>query len=73
MKRYLAHRITVADSEYKMAVVTIADDCKSFEINPFDGETEATAFISGTIKINVSDGVCRLFHDGKPLLPTLVV
>lgn len=67
MKRFLAHRIITADSEYKLAVLTVSDDRKNFEIHPFDGETEATVFVSGTIKVNVSDGVCRLYHDGKPL------
>ena len=71
MKRFLAHRIITTDREYRMAVVTVSDDLRHYEIHPFTGETEATVFVSGTIEINVSNGECRLIHDGKLLLPTL--
>lgn len=55
MKRILAHEIIHGDKVHVMSVATISDD-RLVSIKPFDRETEATTFISGTIKITYAEG-----------------
>lgn len=54
MERYLAHRIIWRGKEYKMSVVTLcrlSDGTVEVSVKPFEGETAATSFHSGTITV----------------------
>lgn len=54
MERYLAHRIIWRGKEYKMSVVTLrrlSDGTVEVSVTPFEGETAATSFHSGTITV----------------------
>ncbi len=55
--RVLAHKIYYLDNAYSFSVATIEDGIVK-DIRPFDGETEATRFISGAIRLVESvDGI----------------
>lgn len=63
MRRILSHKIISDGQLYSLSVVTIDDNGRLVSIEPFERETEATEFISGTIILNLdADGrviVCR--------------
>ena len=63
MRRILSHKIECEGRIYSLSVVTIDDNGRLVSIEPFERETEATEFISGTIILNLdADGrviVCR--------------
>lgn len=54
MKRVFAHHIIYGGRRYDMAVAELKED-GSIEIVPFEVETDATVFFSGTVEVE-SDG-----------------
>lgn len=53
MRRILSHKIISDGQLHSLSVVTIDDNGRLVSIEPFERETEATEFISGTIILSL--------------------
>lgn len=73
-KRVLAHRIEWGSDAFSLSVAEKVRDGEGrwhVRIAPFAGETAATVFHSGTVRIEAPDG--SPFVDGSPLEPVFGV